>query len=436
MSRVLIITRRDSYRTVAFIRACARLDLDLVLAADGPVTIVSPSHRGVVVDFSDPLRSLCELRREFARKPPCAVIGTDDQTIEFAALVAQDFNIPGNTLQAISSSRRKDLARACFAAANLLVPRYQSVGSDCPDALKRDLVRYPCVVKPASLSASRGVIRADNDVELDTALKRVRRILETEGRSGTDAIVLVEDFIAGIEVAIEAVIDGGRVLLLAVFDKPDPLQGPYFEETYYISPSRLSKDAQSMLQADLQRACEALGLTHGPVHAECRINNEGIWWLEIASRTIGGDCARIFPLAIGFSLEELILRHAIGDDLSRLPAVPGAGILMLPVPCGGVLRRIEGLSAARQVPYIEEIIIDVREGQILTPWPEGCSYPGFIFAKAPSAALAERALRYAHDCLHFVVAPHLPVALAGPPIAQDRSQSGVTATLPFALTSI
>jgi biotin carboxylase len=411
-SRVLIITRRDSYRTAAFIGASARLDIDLVVAADGPVTIVGPTHRGVVVDFADPKLSLRELWREFASKPPCAVIGTDDQTVEFAAMVACEFKIPGNAVQAISSSRCKDLSRACFAAANLLVPRFQSLEFNCAVAPNRDAIRYPCVVKPASLSASRGVIRVDNDVELDAALQRVRRILESEGRSGSDAIILVEDFIPGIEVAIEAIIDAGRIQLLAIFDKPDPLEGPYFEETYYITPSRLSQNAQSMLQTDLQRACDALGLTHGPVHAECRINDDGIWWLEIASRTIGGDCARIFPLAIGVSLEELVLRHAIGDDLSRLRPALGAGVLMLPVPCAGLLRRVEGLSSARQVPYIEDIIIDVREGQILTPWPEGCSYPGFIFANAPSPTLVEQALRRAHDCLRFVVAPHLPVAMA------------------------
>lgn len=419
MGRVLIITRRDSYRTAAFIGASARLGIDLVVAADGPVTIVGPTHRGVVVDFTDPERSLRELRREFASKSPCAVIGTDDQTVEFATMVAQDFKIPGNTLQAVSSSRRKDLSRTCFAAANLRVPRFQSVEFNCVVVPNRDAIRYPCVVKPASLSASRGVIRVDTDVELDAALQRIRRILEGEGRSGSDAIILIEDFVPGIEVAIEAIIDAGRIRVLAIFDKPDPMEGPYFEETYYVTPSRLSPNAQSMLQTDLQRACGALGLTHGPVHAECRINDDGIWWLEIASRTIGGDCARIFPLAIGFSLEELVLRHATGDDLSRLRPALGAGVLMLPVPCAGVLRRVEGLSSARQVPYIEDIIIDIREGQILTPWPEGCAYPGFVFAKAPSPTLVEQALRRAHDRLDFVVAPNLPVTMARASMAQD-----------------
>ena len=425
MRRLLIISRRDSYRTAAFTDAAARLNIDLVLAADGLVNIVRPASRGIVIDFSEPGLSLCKLRREFACEPPCAVIGTDDQTIEFAALVAEHFKIPGNAPRAISTSRRKDLARACFAAANLLVPRFQTIELDCPVASQRNGIRYPSVVKPTSLSASRGVIRVDNDAELDAALRRVSRILESEGRSGTDAIVLVEDFIPGIEVAIEAIVDAGRLHTLAIFDKPDPLDGPYFEETYYITPSRLSANAQSILNAELQLACGALGLIFGPIHAECRINDDGIWWLEIASRTIGGDCARIFPLAIGIGLEEVVLRHAIGDDLSDLLPAPGAGILMLPVPSAGVLRRIEGLSSALKVPYIEDITIDVREGQVLTPWPEGCSYPGFVFAKAPNPALAEQALRDAHGCLRFVVAPHLPVAMASPPIARDRSKISI-----------
>lgn len=218
-------------------------------------------------------------------------------------------------------------------------------------------------------------------------------------------MLLAEDFVPGVEVAVEGLLDDGELHVLAIFDKPEPLDGPYFEETYYVTPSRLAKSIQTRLRREIAQACRAYGLREGPIHAECRINSEGVWILEVATRTIGGLCGRLFRYGVGYGLEELVLAQALGHSLPVNVKRSGAGVLMIPVPQAGILRRVEGVMAAQRVPYIDEVVIQLREGYELVPWPEGSSYLGFIFARAPTPALAEAALRQAHRCLNIVVAP-------------------------------
>jgi len=266
-------------------------------------------------------------------------------------------------------------------------------------------VTYPCVVKPVALSASRGVIRTDDAAALAAACARVARIVGAEPIEAERRFLLIEQFIPGLEVAVEGMLYGGRLELLAVFDKPDPLDGPYFEETYYITPSRLPPETIDALHACIHAACVAYGLREGPIHAECRINDRGVWILEVAARTIGGLCARLLQIGTGFGVEELVLAHAMRRSLTLAHAEGGAGVLMIPIPEAGILLRVEGIAAARAVPGIEDVIIYVREGYELVPLPEGASYLGFIYARADTPVAAEMALRKAHACLHVVVAP-------------------------------
>ena len=424
MRRVLIITRHNSYRTAAFVEAAQRLRTHLVLAADGPVGVIAGARQdGILIDMNDIPKAARYLKDVLSACPPNAVLATDDSTTELAAEVAAAFGHASNTPDAVRAARRKDITRQRLLEAGLRCPAFTPIALDKPIAAQIDVVRYPCVIKPVSLSASRGVIRADSAQELYSAAQRLREILARETIGETMNMALVEDFIAGFEVALEGVVDAGSLHVLTIFDKPDPLNGPYFEETYYITPSRLDAGVQTMIGQLVENACKALGLRSGPIHAECRINADGVWLLEIAPRTIGGDCGRLFQMLMGLSLEELVLRHAIGDHLDRRESSCAAGVLMIPVREGGILRRVEGVSEAGQVAFVEDLVINAREGQALTPWPEGCAYPGFIFAKAPAPKLVEEALRRANSCLRFVVAPQLPVTTvpvtAGLPTVSD-----------------
>jgi biotin carboxylase len=255
------------------------------------------------------------------------------------------------------------------------------------------------------MSASRGVIRVNSRDELLRACARIERILDGDAHGEEGRYLLVERFIPGFEVAVEGLLSAGELEILAVFDKPDPLDGPFFEETYYVTPTRLDGATQVTLRTRILEACRAYGLTHGAIHAECRINDEGVWILEVASRTIGGLCGRLLRFGTGYGLEELVLMHALGEPLAPRRQGGAAGVLMIPIPRAGILRRVEGLMAAERVPHIEEVRIEVREGYEIVPLPEGASYLGFIFARAPNAAEAERALRAAHAHLRIVVAP-------------------------------
>jgi biotin carboxylase len=276
------------------------------------------------------------------------------------------------------------------------------------------------VLKPLALSASRGVIRANNTQEFINAFKEIQSLLHSPGirvtPQETSDFLQVEEYIDGEEIAVEGVVDRGRLKVLAMFDKPDPLVGPYFEESIYVTPSRLPLETQAEIMEVLRRAVQALGLYHGPLHAELRINSQGPWILEVAARSIGGLCSRAlrFHLSGGseaISLEELIIRLAIGEDVETIRREEASsGVMMIPVPRAGVFQRVEGLDEARHTPGIEDIIITARPNQNLIPLPRGTSYPGFIFVRGHTPEFVEQALRDAHHKLRFVLSPVLPVA--------------------------
>ena len=404
---VLIIAPHGSYRTMAFVQAANQLGIHSVIASSGKHSIVSDYARGIHIDLANEKQAFRELVEAASRYHFVAVIGTDDATATLAAQLSQHLNLPHNDPAAVNISRRKDLARDRLQQFNLPIPAYRCI--ELTHTLDRQIndVQFPVVVKPVSLAASQGVIRANNQRELKAAILRIQKILSqrhdlSEGARNT---LLIEAFIPGDEVAVEAMLCNGKLELLTVFDKPEPLNGPYFEETYYITPTCLGAEQQVKLLATLQHACQAYGLKEGPVHAECRINENGIFILEVAARTIGGLCARLLRFGTGYTLEELVLSHAMGRKLQLESDTGAAGVLMIPIPKAGLFKRVEGLLAAQRVPYIEEVNIQIREGYELVPLPEGSGYFGFIFSRAPEASQAEQALREAHACLKIITAP-------------------------------
>ncbi|MCR4332732.1 MAG: ATP-grasp domain-containing protein [Sulfuricaulis sp.] len=405
--RILLIAPHDSYRTAPFLAAAKARGIEVLIASEAKHSLVSAYAQGLHLDLGDTQASLQTILREAQRRPFAAVLGSDDASTEIAALAAAELGLPHNSTAAVHLARRKDLARARLAQAGVPVPRHWRLDLTRPLTSQIEDIRYPCVLKPVSLAASRGVIRADNLDELTQAAARIQVLLARAGLREAEEreTILVEEFIPGFEVAVEGLLTHGQLEILTIFDKPDPLNGPYFEETYYITPSRLDAPTQQALRETISAACAAYTLREGPIHAECRINEQGVWILEVAARTIGGLCGRLLRFGTGSSLEELVLMHALGERPELNSETGGAGVLMIPIPQAGILRRVEGVLAAEKIPYIEEVVINVREGYELVPLPEGSSYLGFIFARAPSAAQAEAALRAAHACLRVVVMP-------------------------------
>jgi biotin carboxylase len=268
---------------------------------------------------------------------------------------------------------------------------------------------YPVVVKARRLSGSRGVIRADHVAALIEAVHWVRGIQSKADRDHRALGVVVEDYLPGSEHALEGILDRGQLATLALFDKPDPLEGQHFEETLYVTPSRLPRATQDRIRQETARACAAAGLVTGPIHAEVRVNDRGVWLLEVAPRSIGGLCGRVLKHSLGMSLEELILRQAMGLPLPGAGADGAAGVMMIPVPRRGIYDGVEGLTDARSVPFITGVTITAEPGQTIAPPPDGAGYLGFIFARAASPAEAEAALHSAHGRLRFAIRAGLPL---------------------------
>ncbi|HVH67312.1 MAG TPA: ATP-grasp domain-containing protein [Gemmatimonadales bacterium] len=403
-----------TYRAAAFVEAARRLGVELTVASERPSTFQEANPAGLLTLDLAGLEKAAGQARAFAREHPLrGVVGVDDDTAVVAAAIASELGLRGNTVAAAGAARDKYEQRTLLAAAGVPVPRFarHRLDDDPADLAKR--ASFPCVLKPLRLAASRGVIRADTPEQFVTAFGRVKRILEDAGCEMRDArSMLVEDFVPGSEYALEGLLTGGQLRVLALFDKPDPLDGPYFEETIYVTPSRLSHDAQRAIAACAQGAVAALGLREGPVHAELRYNERGPWLIELAARPIGGRCSGALRFGTGdpgsgagASLEEIVIRHALGMPIASLERERCAsGVMMIPVPRGGgVLKEVRGVAAAAAVPLVEGVEITAHPGESLAPWPEGSRYPGFIFARGETPAAVEAALRTAYGQLGFVL---------------------------------
>ena len=409
MKRVLLLLPTTGYRNNDFLAAAKELDLEIVAAANychqlAPVWGMPPI---MALHFDRPEQAADTVLREINGNFD-AVLAVDDSGVELAALLAQRLGLPGNSAHAVRQVRDKLAFRRLLREQRFACPAFHHLptGEDLR-SLPAEL-KFPVVVKARRLSGSRGVIRADDAYELVRAVNWVRAIQSRADRDAQELGLIIEDFIPGREYALEGILKRGELTTLALFDKPDPLDGPYFEETLYVTPSRLPGALQDRIRAEVARACRAAGLATGPIHAELRINDLGIWILEIAARSIGGLCGRVLTHSLGMSVEELILRQAVGESLpvvDEADAAGAAGVMMIPIPRRGIYHGIEGLPAAQAVPGVTGVTITAEPGQIIAPPPTAATYLGFIFARAASAVAVEAALRNAHHQLRFDIRP-------------------------------
>ena len=414
--RALLLTTPNSYRTQDYMDAAARSGIDAVVAVDLPRTLADEWNFPLGADFGRPDQAAEELVDALAGKGGTeggtmgfdAVLALDDSGSRVASLVANRLGLPHNDPVAAEAARNKCRMRTLLAECGAPVPTFgefrTSENMKAIIARAEEEVGYPCVVKPEELNGSRGVIRANMRCELAAAVKRLTALI------GDEQPFLIESYIPGTEVALEGLLDGDQLHCLALFDKPDPLEGPYFEETIYVTPSRLPPEVQRRIVETSEAAARGLSLQTGPIHAELRINAEGPWIVEVAGRSIGGLCSRILRFGMevgsGSSLEELILRQACGLTLESLERESQAGgVMMIPIPEGGILRQVGGLEEAKGVAGIEDVQITARLDQSLVPLPEGDAYLGFIFARGPSPETVEAALREAHSLLQFAIDP-------------------------------
>jgi formate-dependent phosphoribosylglycinamide formyltransferase (GAR transformylase) len=409
--RLLLLMTTTTYRANAFLEAARRLDVPVVVGSDRPQVLAGANPGGnLTLDFlaaDEGARTILAFAKAY---PIQAVLAADDDGVLLAAVASAALGLPHNPVDAVAAARNKHRLREILADAGILSPRFQRLSIDeDPEGIARRVI-FPCVLKPLFLAGSRGVIRADDPAQFSAAFHRISAILrqpEVSAQGGVLAQqILVEDFIPGVEVALEGLLSNGRLKVLALFDKPDPMDGPFFEETIYVTPSRLVPAIQEKVAAHTAEAVRALGLRDGPVHAELRVNDQGLWNLEIAPRSIGGLCSHALRFGDGLSLEELLLRHAMGLEVESLQRERrAAGVMMIPIPQAGILREVRGRAEAERVPGIEEIRLTIPVGQDLVPLPEGTRYLGFLFARGHTPAQVEASLRDAHRQLTFVITP-------------------------------
>ncbi|MBZ5672893.1 MAG: ATP-grasp domain-containing protein [Acidobacteriia bacterium] len=402
MKRVLLVAATTGYQVREFAEAARALEVELVLATDRCHILENPwGDDAAPVRFEDPEPGIEALA---ARGPFDGILAVGDRPACVAAQAAERLGLRFHPAEAARAASNKLLAREHFRAAGMPVPEFRRmpVAEASPAG-----VRFPCVLKPLDFSGSRGVIRANNPEEFREAAARIGRM--------QDGDLIVEDYIPGREFALEGVVTSGRLQTLALFDKPDPLEGPFFEETIYVTPSREPdrepNDVQQQIRETAQAAVTALGFTDGPVHAELRVNGQGVWILEAAARPIGGLCARVLRFRAPFcTLEQLLLRHALGEDVSAARLAPGShGVMMIPIPHSGVYRGVSGVEDARTVKGIEDIVITAKEGQEMLALPEGSTYLGFLFSRGESVDLVLNGLREVHQRLKFGLSPALPI---------------------------
>ncbi len=376
--------------------------MPIMVVSNSEHSLVPEVANGITVDFSQPKQAYATIIATVKSVTIACVLATDDSCVELCSRVAEYLGLPQNSASSALLTQRKDLGRDALSRAGCNTPAYQVV--NIADSSQASLsLEYPVVIKPLALAASRGVIRANDEAELVAAVRRIDAILESTGQQGfARENLLVESYIDGQEFAVEGFIIGGKFSLLTIFDKPEPLTGPYFEETYYLTPSRLEPRPKAALIDEVARCSAAYGLEHGPVHAEARMSASGPILLELAARTIGGQCGQLIEFSLQQKLEELIILGMCGIPPQADEEGESAGVLMIPITDSGILKRVEGLTEALQTEYVRDIEIHINPGYELIPLPEGPSYLGFIFAQAADFDQTYAALKTAYSKLHFV----------------------------------
>jgi biotin carboxylase len=400
-----------SYRCLPFKNAAARLGIEVIEAADIPQAFSEFWDGPLAIDYIDVDDAADRVAKAAIDSRALAILALDDSATLVAAMASRQAGLPHNDPEASLAARDKLIMRRKLRDFGAPTPWFASFPMTADPRVPARSVSFPCVVKPTRLSGSRGVIRADNGKELKRAFSRVAQMLQQEGADPDRTEIIVEQYLPGAEVAVEGIMTNGALRVLSIFDKPDPLEGPFFEETIYVTPSRLSPEIQERIEFRTAEGAAALGIEHGPVHAELRVDGDDAWVIEIAGRSIGGLCSTILEFGSGQSLEDLILMNAVGRELeSTALAAPAVGVMMIPIPRSGVLKRVGGIERARKVPGITDLTITAQLNGPIDALPEGSAYLGFIFARGETPDFVEQSLRDAHEQLEIRIDPLLSMA--------------------------
>lgn len=398
MKNILLLVPTETYRAEAFITGAAALGVSLTIASERRQAMAaSMGRRTLVVSMQNPEVGLKQIEQAADNMQFDAIISVDDGGLATAALASKKLGlkyISTNSAQMSNNkiAMRKRLEQTEISKPWFLVHKPTNKISITTGAIPS----FPIIVKPASLSGSIGVMRIDAPEDVESALALCESIQMDHGCGG-DTQTLIEQYISGVECAVEAMVFNDQLKILAIFDKPRPLEGPYFAETIYVAPSERDREIQNKLQSTLEEARKALEIKTGPIHAEFRITSDReVYLIELAARSIGGMCSNAIPLSGGRSLEELIIAEALGMEIPEFAIENQAsGVFMMPVPAKGVLRSISGVEEAKSTRWITNVTLSMMINSEVSPIPYDARYVGFIFAKAPTSRAVVEALEEA-----------------------------------------
>ncbi|MBS1256004.1 MAG: Alanine--anticapsin ligase [Deltaproteobacteria bacterium] len=405
---VILIIPSASYRSNAFMNAADKLDLKILVVTDNSQVFSDQFPDNIItMNFDHWTEKLDEISEWSDRFNLMAVIGVDEESILLAAIFSQYLGIEHNSIESVMRTKNKLLMRFELKKARMNCPWFRSFSIEkLPDDIIEE-INFPCVIKPTFLSASQGVLRVNNEQEFKEGFQILTDLLsqkKIKKRGGEEAnYIMVEEYIPGNEVSIEGIVSQGKLKILAIFDKPEPLEGPTFEETIFVTPTTLSGSMQSSLYETAQQAMETLGIVKGPVHIEVRINSNGNYILECASRSIGGMCSKILEFQGGMSLEELILRSSLGRNIEKSNLSDTAkGVMMMPIKNSGKLKEMRGVEEAISVDGITDLQITIKPGEMLDPLPKGDRYLGFLFAEGKNQEMVIKDLKNAWSKIEVV----------------------------------
>ena len=408
-SAVILIIPSASYRTGPFMNAIKKLDLKVLVISDkSQVFSGKYPDNLIIINFNHWKDKSVEISKWAKNNGLKAVIGVDEESIVLAANLSNFLNVDHNSIESVLLTKNKYLMRTELIKTGLCSPWFKifSIYESSNKIINE--ISFPCVIKPTFLSGSRGVMRVNTKKELSEGIKTLNELLsldELRKRGGKQSdYIMIEEYIPGKEVAIEGIVSEGKLTMLAIFDKPELLEGPTFEETIIVTPSVLTKKIQYSLLETLQVVVKALGIVKGPVHAEARINRNGNYILECASRSIGGLCSKVLEFQGGISLEELILRSYLGRNIEKSKLIGNArGVMMMPTEKKGILKEIGGVKDALVVKGVTDLQITVKPGEKLQPLPKGDRYLGFIFAGGNNQEFVINALKNAWSKIEIVL---------------------------------
>jgi hypothetical protein len=384
MKKVLLVIPEKSYKSNDFVVAAKRLKIPFSIITDSQQVSERLSDNIIVYNFQKDI-SLEILEK---LKNITHILPVDHSSLEFAAKLRDLLSATGNSYVSVMNAMDKYKSRTIFN--DVTEVKIKNAYINDP----KDLITFMSKINIGVLKPTRGT--ASNKVIKVTQQNMDQLLIQNIIKDCDENELIIEEFIEGDEYAFEGILIDSKLSKFVVFEKPLAFVEPYFEESIYITPSNLSNEIIESVHKRLQKACQKLGLTNGPIHAEFKISNNEVFLIEINPRMIGGLCSRCLSFGLfKQSLEELILLSFSTGKFKKVELLSNyVGVLMLPVPKSGKFISINH-NEIMKIENVSSVDITVSKNTLLQMPPNGERYLGFVFSQGENKSVVMRALESA-----------------------------------------